>query len=341
MTASPLARLSYRVSQRARFAWYLGHYIAARRRENGARDAAPTRQPLPDRPKLRHAIEALFEQDWRNIDQGLYAMPHDLMPNPARLARGSARFLKDASAVAARREERRVRDLQASEGNYPSYFLQNFHFQSGGYLTQESAEIYDFQVETLFNGAADAMRRQALVPLREALVGHDQRDMRLLDIGCGTGRFLTFVLDNYPKLRVSALDLSPAYLEEARRVLAPWRDTEFLRANAETIPLADASQDIVTIVYLFHELPPTVRRAVAREVARVLKPGGILIFVDSLQFGDVPDFDGLLEAFPRSFHEPYFLSYLEEDLSALWGGVGLMQHSTATAFLSKVSAFTK
>ena len=39
----------------------------------------------------------------------------------------------------------------------------------------------------------------------------------------------------------------------------------------------------VTCVYLFHELPGDVRRAVAAEMARVLRPGGLVVLVDSIQ----------------------------------------------------------
>ena len=39
---------------------------------------------------------------------------------------------------------------------------QDFHFQTGGYLSEDSARIYDIQVETLFMGAAAPMRRTAL-----------------------------------------------------------------------------------------------------------------------------------------------------------------------------------
>ena len=39
----------------------------------------------------------------------------------------------------------------------------------------------------------------------------------------------------------------------------------------------------VTCVYLFHELPADVRRAVAAEMLRVLRPGGLLVLVDSIQ----------------------------------------------------------
>jgi SAM-dependent methyltransferase len=92
----------------------------------------------------------------------------------------------------------------------------------------------------------------------------------------------------------------------------------------------------VTSVFLFHELPPDVRRAVAQEMARILKPGGLLVFIDSLQMGDRPGWDGLLEAFPRRFHEPYYRHYAIDDLDALFTEAGLLPQETATAFLSKM-----
>ena len=45
------------------------------------------------------------------------------------------------------------------------------------------------------------------------------------------------------------------------------------------------------------------------EIARVLKPGGLFVFLDSLQMGDKPGWDGLLEGFPHRFHEPYYRHY--------------------------------
>ena len=75
--------------------------------------------------------------------------------------------------------------------------------------------------------------------------------------------------------------------------------------------MPDASADIVTSVFLFHELPPDVRRQVTAEMARILKPGGLFVFLDSLQLGDRPPWDGLLEAFPARFHEPYYRNYID------------------------------
>ncbi|HAE93237.1 MAG TPA: class I SAM-dependent methyltransferase, partial [Hyphomonas atlantica] len=52
---------------------------------------------------------------------------------------------------------------------------QNFHYQSGGWFTEDSADLYDTQVEALFTGTADAMRRAALAEISRELRGRDQR----------------------------------------------------------------------------------------------------------------------------------------------------------------------
>ena len=166
--------------------------------------------------------------------------------------------------------------------------------------------------------------------------GRDQRQIRLLDVACGTGRFLRFVKQAWPRIGASGLDLSEAYLDEARQHLRPYRDVGLHAGNAEAMPYADASFDIVTSIYLFHEIPPEVRRTVAAEFARILNPGGRLIFMDSLQHGDVDSYDVLLDSFPVSFHEPYYPTYTREDLPALFAAEGLEPVSAEPVFLSKL-----
>src|SRR5438067_8568327 len=189
------------------------------------------------------------------------------------------------------------------------------------------------------------MRRQALVPLRQAL-GRDALTLRngrsggpgtarLLDIGCGTGEFLREVKRNHPRLGVTGLDLSAPYLRVARRRLQPWSRVALIEAAAEAMPFAAGEFDIVSCLYLFHELPGSVRRAVVTEIGRVLKPGGTLILVDSLQTGDEPDYDALLDYFPHAFHEPYYASYLATDLDRLIGP-GFTPEARSNAYFSKV-----
>jgi ubiquinone/menaquinone biosynthesis C-methylase UbiE len=219
--------------------------------------------------------------------------------------------------------------------------LQNFHFQTGGWMTDDSASRYDTQVEVLFNGTANATRRQALPQLHEVFAGRDQRKLSLLDIGCGTGRFLDFLKQAWPRLPALGLDMSEPYVTYAKRHLKRWSRMNLTVGNAESLPVPDESQDAVTSIFLFHELPPKVRRTVFRECARVLKPGGRLVLVDSLQRGDQPDYDGLLELFPQNYHEPYYRSYTNEDFSALATGCGLTHIRDVKAFVSKVMVFDK
>jgi SAM-dependent methyltransferase len=96
-----------------------------------------------------------------------------------------------------------------------------------------------------------------------------------------------------------------------------------------------------TCIFLFHELPPRVRPLVAQEIARVLAPGSGLVLADSLQLGDAPDLDQMLEYFPHGFHEPYYGSYLKEDLIALFEAVGFRHERTELAFLTKVLRFRR
>src|SRR5260370_35064719 len=83
--------------------------------------------------------------------------------------------------------------------------------------------------------------------------------------------------------------------------------------RAQAIPLEDQSQDAVTSIFMFHELPLKVRLTVFREFARILKRGARLVLVDSLQIGDGPNYDGMLELFHQSYTKPYYASYLKDD----------------------------
>jgi SAM-dependent methyltransferase len=123
--------------------------------------------------------------------------------------------------------------------------------------------------------------------------------------------------------------------------LRRWSRIQFVIGNAETIPLPDDSQDAVTSIFMLHELPPKVRRTVFDECARVLKPGGRLAVLDSLQPRDQPDYEGLFELFPQKFHEPYYASYLDEDFGALARSCGLRHVRDTKAFVSKVMVFDK
>lgn len=338
---SSLDRLSYVAAQGARVAWYMGHYFATR---DFRRAGNRVPEPPPDRPPARTfsaadllaELAALFRVDLENVAAGHYPLPRDHDGSFAEVLQLSREFFSDLRLVAERKSAGAGREVHDPElaARFPDYFLQNFHYQTGGYLTEGSARLYDTQVEVLFSGSANAMRRQCIVPVSHYVRGRDQRRLRLLDVACGTGRLVRFLKEAFPRLSVTGLDLSEAYIAEARRHVAPY-DAAFEIGNAEALPFSNESCDLITTVYLFHEVPDTVRRTIVGEFARVLKPGGRLILMDSLQLGDRREFDGLLKSFPSNFHEPYFAGYVAEDLNSLFEGSGFRVVSSETFFLSK------
>jgi len=349
----PLSRLATRVAyasgQLPRMAWYAGHlYVMHRLAEQVRRQEGEGAQPKPrSNPRLDQRLDAdraaLIEQDLANVEAGIYPLPADHDGSLLMVLDRSRQFFRDLPDIAERRKRNATHEVlnENTRGRRPDYYLQNFHFQSGGWLTDESADRYDTQVEVLFKGTANIMRRQALPPLAEAFAGRDQRKLRLIDIGCGTGRFLDFVKQAWPRLPALGLDLSDAYIRHARRHLKRWSRIDLVVAGGEAIPAPSNSCDAVTSIFMVHELPPEVCRAVIGEAARVLKPGGRLVLVDSLQLGDEPDYDGMLDRFPQLYHEPYYQSYLREDFAAIARRHRLTHRYDTKAFVSKVMVFDK
>ena len=236
-------RVAYGASQLPRIAWYFGHSLAVRRLSKAAqrrdlkktRPSAHTNSPVPDRRRLYADMAILLQQDLANIEAGVYPLPADHDGSLLTLLHCSRLFFNDLPAIHRRRESGSHNDVLTEEtrGKRPRYYLQNFHFQTGGWMTDNSASRYDTQVEVLFNGTANATRRQALPQLHEVFAGRDQRKLRLLDIGCGTGRFLDFLKQAWPRLPVFGLDMSEPYIRHAKRHLKRWSRINLVVGNAE------------------------------------------------------------------------------------------------------------
>ncbi len=327
-----------------RFGWYstVNWLLSRETQRLGTRPRYAPRLPVPSHAELMADLRILFLRDAAAVRDGIYpaAEPAESFADHLRSLRAMFTDLPIMVSRRAADDTTSAATLPGAEA-LPAYYRQDFHFQTGGYLTERSARLYDAQVETLFYGAAEVMRRAGLRPIAHYMRWRDQRRTEMLDVACGTGRFLREVRLSYPALGLKGLDLSRSYLEEACRHLDGLRHVDLIAANAELIPLADNSQDVVTAIFLYHELPGKVRRRVTAEIARVLRMGGLFVFIDSLQMGDRPGWGGLLEAFPVRFHEPYFVHYATDNLDAMFSAAGLMHQETSLAFLSKVMVCRK
>jgi len=289
-------------------------------------------------------IEKLLLQDAENIKNKIY--PASVL-SPENLIRHSLRIpsiIKD-SVLASDRRRSKVHDYfdqnaQAFLQDLPEYYRRNFHFQTSGYLGEDSAELYEHQVEILFSGAADAMRRLILpeisIFLNSRNLPLDGEGLRFLELGSGTGRLTRFVSLAFPKARVTCVDLSDVYLNQAQKKLKNLKRIDYIQSAAEKLPFKDETFDLVYSCFLFHELPDYVRNEVLVESYRVLKNNGMIGAVDSIQIGDDADLQWALDQFPQDFHEPFYKNYIQKSLSDYWLDVGLKNVQSRTGFLSKV-----
>jgi ubiquinone/menaquinone biosynthesis C-methylase UbiE len=141
-------------------------------------------------------------------------------------------------------------------------------------MTQESSHYFQ-QVA----GDWDSLRSRYFgVALRDAAIARAylRPEMVVADVGAGTG-FLAAGLAPLVR-RVYVVDGSPAMLEVARQNLAGSDNVDYHEADGLSLPFPDESLDVVFAnMYLHHLTDPL---AGIREMARVLVPGGRLVFAD-------------------------------------------------------------
>jgi ubiquinone/menaquinone biosynthesis C-methylase UbiE len=349
--ADTLTKLAYQALQQGKSLVGVAHKeVSTKLMELVAPQGAPKTRPIPPQMlmDLQAANSALMEIDWEEAEQGLY--PTSLLFDAPWLdwaARYPMVWL-DMPSTWNRRSERNVSDLppDVESDNYPDYYLQNFHHQTDGYLSDHSASLYDLQVEILFNGTADPMRRRVIKPLVQGLRAFAERpasQLRVLDVATGTGRTLRQVRAALPQAQLVGLDLSSAYLRQANRWLSQLPDElpQLVQGNGESMPFASGSMQGVTCVFLLHELPGDARQNVIDECFRVLEPGGVLVLADSVQLADSPQFETAMDNFRRVFHEPYYRDYIGDDIEARLTATGFSGIRATSHLMTRVWSATK
>jgi SAM-dependent methyltransferase len=140
-------------------------------------------------------------------------------------------------------------------------------FEDGSWTRERASEVASFfDVQSTDWDARFGTDESRVVHLDDALRrGGPIRFGRCADIGCGTGVATTWLARHFEA--VVGLDLSPAMLRHA-----PSGPGLVLADNA-TLPIASASQDAVVLMNAF---------LFANEVARVLAPDGVVVWISSI-----------------------------------------------------------
>jgi len=118
--------------------------------------------------------------------------------------------------------------------------------------------------------------RPALIDAAGIRSGHD-----VLDLACGTGTLATMIGTRVGEVQLRGLDADPRILAIAeRKVVAAGARVRFDQGFSNRLPYPDGSFDRVVSSLFFHHLSMLEKRETAREVLRVLRPGGELHVAD-------------------------------------------------------------
>ncbi len=201
-----------------------------------------------------------------------------------------------------------------------------------------------------------ALRFRWLTPLYDALVegpmsmARMRRDLlkqmgdlsnkKILDVGSGTGTMAVMIKQAYPFAKVAGLDGDPEILEIARsKARSLGLEIRFDQGMSFDLPYPNESFDVVLTTVMMHHLSRDDKQTTAREMYRVLRPGGQLFGADfaeprssfgkairpfTRRFERVADnLDGFL---PVIFSETGFENY-RETKRYFFGSIALFQGS--------------
>jgi len=127
--------------------------------------------------------------------------------------------------------------------------------------------VLDLLLDTFLRGA------------RDDLTGLLKREkiQKVLDLGCGTGGLSRALADR--GFSPVCVDVSEAMLERAEKNACRRPQFPVVRSTGESLPFS-ADFDAAVMRFVLHEMSPAVREATLGELRRVVRPGGLIVFID-------------------------------------------------------------
>jgi Methylase involved in ubiquinone/menaquinone biosynthesis len=125
------------------------------------------------------------------------------------------------------------------------------------------------------------MQRLFFGPIHDKMVdlidkeGADGPPHIILDVGCGTGRFLRVASTRWPQAQLFGVDPAEQMISEAKRLNS---NATFKISTAESLPFPDQTFDLIVSSLSFHHWADQLKGL--HEIARVLRPGGCFCLAD-------------------------------------------------------------
>ncbi len=291
-------------------------------------------------PALRREFESETAARGLEVDDPKQAMPvmHDLPLYPwfSWMERGQQKMMWRAVSDAV---ERHWPELRAQIEQLPDspkggleldpelelpdwYTAYDIHVQPGGVWSDDSsAFVYEEGAKVVMLRENDEYLFHRLLVETAVPAGPHER---IVDVGCGFGKSTRPFADIFPEAEVWGLDLSAPCLKLAH-VQAEQLDKRiyFRQADARSTGFDGDSVDVVSGTMVLHEMPPEAVRDVLMESARILRPGGVVRFLEFAVTGDAFRDATVYEHGDRN-NEPFIPMLFDADVEGFCREAGLV-----------------
>ncbi len=156
----------------------------------------------------------------------------------------------------------------------PDYLRETYWW---AYLHPRAVSIFEHQwiVNLILWGNFARLRDMALNEMGDRIEG------RSLQVACVYGDFTPKLIERLaPDASLDVVDVAPIQIENLRRKIGTPENVFPDRQDASALSFDEGTFDQVVVFFLLHELPAKVRKDAVKEVMRVVKPGGKVVFVD-------------------------------------------------------------
>jgi ubiquinone/menaquinone biosynthesis C-methylase UbiE len=223
----------------------------------------------------------------------------------------------------------------------PAYIRKvDFHCMPGGYTTElaandvSAAANYDIGVFATTGGGLGCYNDGAgLAVARWMKSRYPEFELkripkRILDMGTGPGHTVTAIAQAFPDTEIISIDVAAPMLRfaHARAKSLGVNNITFMQANAENVPLPDASFDVVLTTIFLHETSNLAIRRIMAETHRLLKPDGLSFHLEQPQYAGLPPFEQFMRDWDALYNnEPFWTRMHEMDIEQLMADAGFQR----------------
>lgn len=199
--------------------------------------------------------------------------------------------------------EEELKDYRTDHDYYPDYIHAPIHGVTDGYTNPQHCMAWDAAMDAIIP-LSHKVSCQQLRETMAQLIPLDAQIETVLELGAGTAEGALALARRFPQATFTVTDVSPYMLVISKHKFnkAGFSDrATFEQVDARHTPYPDNSFDIVTSSLLFHETPKEWTPKILKEMYRITKPGGWVLYADTYR-GEY--------ALNASFEEPWLSDFI-------------------------------